>query len=329
MKFFLCVVAALLFFPNILTAAIPASERTALIALYTQTNGDAWTDKSGWKTPPLHTDGFAMPGTEGIWAGVTVHSDHVTEISLSFNKLSGTIPGEIGGLQNLQGLYLDYNQLSDTIPSQLENLTRLTWLNLNRNGLKGEIPVSITSLVNLIPRYTDIGYNGLYSNDSSVISFLNSKNPPWASPQTIAPDNVSASPTGSTSIQLTWDAIPFTAYSGGYLIYFAISSGGPFVFYGEASGKTATSMSVTGAEIAGNTTIALTAGWNWVAFFPSYPLATSNALASINGLAEQVKSQVQSAIYANGQWLGDLEQMAPGEGYMIRMNSPGILAYLR
>jgi hypothetical protein len=45
-------------------AATPASERAALIALYNAANGDNWYGNSGWKTPPLHTDGLAMPGTE-------------------------------------------------------------------------------------------------------------------------------------------------------------------------------------------------------------------------------------------------------------------------
>ncbi|NIM17840.1 MAG: hypothetical protein GTO45_38175 [Candidatus Aminicenantes bacterium] len=45
--------------------AIPASENAALIALYNAANGDNWYGNSGWKPPPLHTDGFAMPKTEG------------------------------------------------------------------------------------------------------------------------------------------------------------------------------------------------------------------------------------------------------------------------
>ena len=52
-------------------AAIPAIERAALIALYTSTDGDQWTDNSGWKEPPLAADGFALPGTEGTWYGIT------------------------------------------------------------------------------------------------------------------------------------------------------------------------------------------------------------------------------------------------------------------
>ena len=66
-------------------AAIPAIEREALIALYNSTNGDNWNNNSGWKDGPLDADGFAMPGTEHMWYGVTVTSDSVTSVSLSFN----------------------------------------------------------------------------------------------------------------------------------------------------------------------------------------------------------------------------------------------------
>jgi hypothetical protein len=45
--------------------AIPASERAALITLYKATAGDNWKHNNGWKTPPLHSDGFAMPGELG------------------------------------------------------------------------------------------------------------------------------------------------------------------------------------------------------------------------------------------------------------------------
>jgi hypothetical protein len=47
----------------------PSKKRTVLIAFYNNTDGDNWPDNSGWKTHPLHFDGFAMPGTEGSWFG--------------------------------------------------------------------------------------------------------------------------------------------------------------------------------------------------------------------------------------------------------------------
>lgn len=83
-------------------AAISIAERDALIDFYNSTNGDSWADNSGWKTEPLHTDGFAMPGAEGDWYGVVVEEvdllDHVVELMLSNNNLNGSIPASIGNL---------------------------------------------------------------------------------------------------------------------------------------------------------------------------------------------------------------------------------------
>ena len=39
---------------------IQTAQRRVLIAFYDATGGDGWTDNSGWKTPPLYPDGFAM-----------------------------------------------------------------------------------------------------------------------------------------------------------------------------------------------------------------------------------------------------------------------------
>jgi Leucine-rich repeat (LRR) protein len=127
-------------------AAIPASERAALVALYKAANGDNWYDNSGWKTPPLDTDGFAMPGTEGSWFGVLVVGDHVTAVALNNNWLSGSIPSEIGNLGGLAALALNDNQLGGSIPPELGNLGGLAALALNNNLVEGSIPSELGNL---------------------------------------------------------------------------------------------------------------------------------------------------------------------------------------
>ncbi len=74
-------------------AAIPEQERAALIALYNSTNGDNWEFNDGWKLPPLFGDGFAMPGTENNWYGITCDPGNTTIIGLllTSNQLSGSI----------------------------------------------------------------------------------------------------------------------------------------------------------------------------------------------------------------------------------------------
>jgi hypothetical protein len=74
--------------------AIPAAQRNALIDLYNQTGGSTWTVNSNWLGPA---------GTENTWHGITCDSgnNHVIEIDLHTNNLSGTLPDSIGDLKEL------------------------------------------------------------------------------------------------------------------------------------------------------------------------------------------------------------------------------------
>ncbi len=134
-----------------LSAAIPAAERQALIDLYNSTNGDVWTNKTGWKTPPLHTDGFALPGTENTWFGITADTGNttVTRISMGKNNLVGTLPVSLGNLNHLQDITLHSNQLSGSIPVEFGNLSALQELLLWGNNLVGGIPTELGALGNL------------------------------------------------------------------------------------------------------------------------------------------------------------------------------------
>lgn len=160
-------------FSALLQGAIPESERAALIAFYKEAGGDAWKNKIGWKTPPLDADGFAMPGTEGYWYGVTVQVDHVRRIEYQSNNLEGVLTGQIadltylrelvickekmsGGLPpGIQGLsYLNYIHLwqcyfSGTIPAWLGNMKQLIYLNLAENCFTGSIPPELGNPGNL------------------------------------------------------------------------------------------------------------------------------------------------------------------------------------
>jgi hypothetical protein len=86
---------------------------------------------------------------------------------------------------------------------------------------------------------------------------------------------------------------------------------------------------VNGEPIDVYTPINLTAGWNWIAYYPRTITSLEEALHVIEQNAIQVKSQSQIANYINppGTWVGDLVQMEPNQGYKLNMNASDILVY--
>ena len=156
---------------NFVWGAIPVQERAALIAFYNSTNGNSWTSNAGWKTPPLDTDGFAMPGTEGTWQGVTVAADHVTHLILYTNNLSGSIPPELGNLGSLIAFEIPNNQVSGSIPSELSSLSNMIGLYLANNQLTGNIPPELGNLGNLMS--LDLCDNQLSGTIPSQLGNLN------------------------------------------------------------------------------------------------------------------------------------------------------------
>jgi hypothetical protein len=134
-------------------------ECEALVALYDSTNGAGWANSTNW----------LVSNTVGNWYGVTVTSGNVTDLSLSDNNLSGSIPPELGSLTNLGSLCLDSNQLNGSIPPQLGGLNNLETLFLHFNQLNGSIPTQLGSLSKLNALF-------LYNNNLSgsiPLSFIN------------------------------------------------------------------------------------------------------------------------------------------------------------
>ena len=83
-------------------------------------------------------------------------NQHLTELFLYDNRLTGTIPGQwgepsadFGGLPSLERLSLRKNQLTGQIPPGLGNLEDLEWLNLSYNQLTGPIPPDLGNLSKL------------------------------------------------------------------------------------------------------------------------------------------------------------------------------------
>jgi len=136
-------------------AAIPSSERQVLIDLYNSTNGDGWTDNTGWKT----AGAFSAPGTECSWHGIACvgAGNNVTNVDLNSNHLVGTLPPTLNQLTALALFDVSYNELTGSIPP-LAGLNALSYFRVNSNQLTGSIP-SLTGLNALV--LFDADYNQL------------------------------------------------------------------------------------------------------------------------------------------------------------------------
>ncbi len=89
------------------------------------------------------------------------------------------------------------------------------------------------------------------------------------------------------------------------------------------------SISYMGSPVEVSNSLELVAGWNWIGFLPQNELDINNALSSLYLTdLDYIKNQITSATYYTGYgWFGYLTEMIPGEGYMIRLSSPGTLIY--
>ncbi len=126
--------------PVTVSSGTSQSDREILEALYHATGGASWTNSVNWLT-----------GADlGDWTGVNTDADgRVTYLNLQRNQLTGEIPAELGGLANLESLWLNRNQLTGEIPAELGGLANLERLNLRENQLTGEIPAELGGLANL------------------------------------------------------------------------------------------------------------------------------------------------------------------------------------
>lgn len=116
------------------------ADRATLIAFYNATGGPNWGDRTNWHTPESIRN----------WEGVSTNSaGFVTELSLSENNLSGTLPPVLGDLAQLRRLVLTDNRLTGPIPPELGQLSQLTRLDLHRNRLNGTIPTELGALPRL------------------------------------------------------------------------------------------------------------------------------------------------------------------------------------
>ena len=149
-------------------------DRAALVALYNATDGANWQDNDNWLSDaPIGEWDGVITDDNGRVIALLLHNNRLTGtlppdlgrlsnlrwLRLGGNRLTREIPDELGNLANLQWLSLEGNRLSGMIPDALGNLSRLEALHLRNNRLDGEIPPGLGRLSNLI--VLDLGRNRL------------------------------------------------------------------------------------------------------------------------------------------------------------------------
>ncbi|KAK9087796.1 hypothetical protein Syun_030190 [Stephania yunnanensis] len=87
---------------------------------------------------------FHMDGNENLrWLWLRLEVKNLKFLTLSSNKLTGSIPAELGYLTSMSRLNLSGNRLDGDIPSGLGKLTDLEVLDLSNNLLTGNIPTEV------------------------------------------------------------------------------------------------------------------------------------------------------------------------------------------
>jgi len=130
--------------------SILEAQRPALMAIYNATDGASWTNNTNWNSSnPINT-----------WFGVTVENGLVTSLDLTGNNLNGTIPAEIGDLNELEILHFFGNSLTGEIPAEIWTLSNVKelWLGSQTSSsayqpgtltLSDGVPVDISNLQDL------------------------------------------------------------------------------------------------------------------------------------------------------------------------------------
>lgn len=126
------IIAASSMMPAPAHAAIPPTERQALLDLYQSTNGATWRRSQNWN---------GAPGTECTWKGVTcdVAGTHVVALQFLDNRMTGSLPASLIKLRRLTSLGLGVNGITGRLPP-LRALPLLRRVDVSVNQFSGSLP---------------------------------------------------------------------------------------------------------------------------------------------------------------------------------------------
>jgi hypothetical protein len=193
----------------------------------------------------LYLDVNQLGGSIPVEIGLLTN---VQYIFLNSNQLTGAIPSQLGNLPKLERLALWNNRLSGPLPASLGNLAKLNQLIIHSNQLMGPVPSSLSGLTSLWTGGSDFRWNGLYSSDPALVTFLNRPQAggDWQSTQTVAVTGLAAEPLTASAAQLTWVPIAYTGDTGAYRVFSAMIPGGPYTLAVSTADKATSSATVTG-----------------------------------------------------------------------------------
>lgn len=175
---------------------ISQKERVILFSLYENTNGDNRMNNDGWEKPLLHSDSFAMPGTESSWFGIQVGRD----------------------IPHVESLIYEENKLCSKIPKWIGDLSKLHSLKLQNNGLSGKISSSITKLKEIYKGIVFINNNALFINKQKIKDYLALHNTGLYKTQTCAAENLKVLRLDENTVKLSWFPVVYPSGSEGYNI---------------------------------------------------------------------------------------------------------------